>query len=142
MVEHHDRAVLGRQSDEGALERIAGEHRSGWVGRGRLVRRQLTDVGVPSTLAGLLERGAHHEPVAPGVEPVEVPQPWQVPPDADQRALDGILGGVEVAQDPMRHPEQGTGHVRRQELVRLPVAVACPFHQTSVHRTSIVRVSG
>ena len=60
---------------------------------------------------------------------------------SDQRALDGILGGVQVAQDPMRHPEQGTADVVDQELVRLLVAIACPFHQTSVHGTSIVRVT-
>ena len=99
VVEHHDGTVLGSESLEGAVQRDPGGERPRGVRRARLIGRQLTDVGVAPVDASLLERGAHHEPVGPGVEAVEVPQPRQVPPDAHQRALDGILGGVEVAQD-------------------------------------------
>jgi hypothetical protein len=92
-------------------------------------------------MARLVERGSNHQPVSPSVKTVEVLQPRQVPPDVDQRALDGILGGVQVAQDPMRDSEQRTGEMVDQELVRLLVTVPCPFHQTSVHWTSSSRVT-
>ena len=39
---------------------------------------------------GEVDAGMHGEAVEPGVEPVRVAQPGQVPPGSDQRLLDGV----------------------------------------------------
>ncbi len=77
------------------------------VGRSRLgIRhRQGMDLGKldldASALGGpeLIAAGVEEEPVQPGLEAIGIAQSRQVPPAADERLLDGVLGTIRVPQD-------------------------------------------
>jgi hypothetical protein len=72
MVEHHDCAVLGGQSVEGLFKGVASRDGCRGIREAGALERQLADVRVAPSLAGLVERGPHHESIGPGVESVEV----------------------------------------------------------------------
>jgi hypothetical protein len=59
------------------------------------------------------------DPSRPGLEAVRIPQRGELPPDGDERALQGVLGQVVVAQDPGgdgEHPVAGQVDKRRECL--------------------------
>ncbi len=50
-------------------------------------------------MAGRVDAGTDGQPVQPGVEPVRVAQPGDVPPCPDHRLLDGIARELRVPGD-------------------------------------------
>jgi hypothetical protein len=61
-------------------------------------------------------------PPSPGFEPLRVAQPRQLAPGDDQGLLHGVVGGVDVAQDPLGEHEQAPArdHAAALEDVRFP----------------------
>ena len=54
----------------------------------------------------LVHAGSDDETMEPRVEPVRIAEPGQVAPGDHQRVLHGILGPVDVAEDPLRDREE------------------------------------
>ena len=50
----------------------------------------------------------------PGLEAIGLPQARQLAPGRDEGDLQGVLGEVRVAQDPMGHREQRVAHLMHQ----------------------------
>ena len=42
----------------------------------------------------------------PGIEPLDLAEPRELAPGRDERLLHGIIGQVDIAQDPLRDGEQ------------------------------------
>lgn len=69
------------------------------------------------------------DPVEPRVEPFRIAEATHVTPGDHQRVLQGILGSVHVAQDPVGQREQPVRARTDQVDVCLPIAVqsGAPF---------------
>ncbi len=69
----------------------------------------------------------------PGVETVRIAESTQVTPGDHQRVLDGILGPIDIAEDPMRGRVQpvdpGTHQVDKRRLI----PVLCRLDEVAVH---------
>ena len=76
-----------------------------------------------------------HQPVEPGVEPVRIAEAGQVAPGDHQRVLHGILGPVDVAEDPLRDREEPVATRADQVGVCLPVPVSCRLDEIAIHRS-------
>jgi hypothetical protein len=57
----------------------------------------------------------------PGVEPVRIAECPQVTPGDHQRVLNGILGPIDISQDPLCNPEEPVTAHADQVSVSLPV---------------------
>ena len=140
VLEDEDRALVGGQPAEAALELVAvGDPAEGVrlvpadrVGVG-VVGEQPDDRPAAPLAAGLRDAGPNDDPVGPGVEAVRVAQPRQLVPDRDQRLLQGILGEVVVAQDPVGGREQAAGRQAHQRLEGLLVATRRPRYEVTLH---------
>jgi hypothetical protein len=143
VLEDEDCPLLGRQAAEAALELVAIGDRPVLVGcwRDVGVLRQQLDRRAAATLAtGLGDTGSHNQPVAPSVESLRIAQPWQFVPDRDQRLLDGVLGEVVIAEDPVGNGEQASADEPGEGIEGLSLAAPCAFHQVSLHR--VISVDG
>ena len=69
----------------------------------------------------------------PGVEPVRIAECPQVTPGDHQRVLYGILGPIDVSQDPLRDPEEPVTAHADQVGVCLPVPVPCRLDEITIH---------
>jgi len=70
--------------------------------------------------------------VEPRIEPVRIAEPAQITPGDHQRVLQGILGSVDVAQDPLRQREQAIHARAKQVDERRLVAVLGRLHEVVV----------
>ena len=82
------------------------------------------------------EAGSHHQAVEPGVEAVRVAEAGQVTPGDHQRVLHGILGPVDVAEDPLRDRVEPVATRADQVGVCLPVPASCGLHEITIHRVA------
>ena len=124
-MEDDDRAVLRRQLPECALQGIAIVDRDDFVRSARSVDRERPDVGAPPLVSAvLLVTGVDEEPMEPDLEALRVTQPRKLTPGKEECLLDGVLGPLDIAKDPVRDgvaavtvevDERGEG-----------VVVACP----------------
>jgi hypothetical protein len=134
VVQDHHRSVIEGEASKSTVELIAVDDGAQLVRRHRLIGREETDVGRPtSCLAGLRVTGAHEEAVRPGIEACRVAELRKVPPDAQQRLLRRILGKAEVAQNPVRRGQEPIGSRSGEGRERPFVAVLCQFHEIGVH---------
>ncbi len=102
-MQDDDGTVLGSEGSERPLEGIALVNGNGLVGSSRSVDRERSNVGGPPPVATeLLVTGVHDEPVQPHLEATRVTQPWQLAPGEEECLLDGVLGPLDVAKDPIR----------------------------------------
>ena len=142
VVEHHDRAMLGREPVEGARQRIAGSRatpmRPARSARPAAARGRGRAAGGGGPRRARPARRADRSRRRSGRGPVSRGRSRQMSTSARWTASSAASRSRRY---PVRHPEQGTAELSDQELVRLLVPVARPFHQTSVHGTSIVRVT-
>ena len=135
VVEHEQGALLRRQAAEAPLELVAVGDAQEVVGRGRDVHRQDAQVRDAATLALRLgEARADDEAVEPGVEAVRIAEPGQVTPGDDQRFLQGILGPIDVAEDPLGERVEAVAPHPDQVGIRLPVTVPCRLDEFAIHR--------
>ncbi len=74
------------------------------------------------------------EPLEPRIEPVRIAERPQVTPGDHQRVLEGILGPVDVAEDPLCDREQPVGARTDQVDIRLPVAALGRLDEIAIHR--------
>ena len=108
VVQDEDRALFRSESPESTFEKVAPSHSLSGVGGHRFdgdIEWHQMD-GVPARRARELETDADQDPRRPGLEPVDLAQARQFPPGDDERPLDGVVGEIDVAEDPSRDPEQ------------------------------------
>ena len=75
----------------------------------------------------------------PGVEPIGIAQTPEIAPGPDQGVLDGILGGIPVAEDPPRDRVQAVVCRNREGIECLVVAPLCAFDELGRHRCPSLR---
>ena len=106
-MEHEDRPLVGRQPAEPAFEQVPVGDGEQLVGRRRSVDRQHPEVRGSATLARrLADADVDEEALEPRIEAVRIAESPQVTPGDHQRVLEGILGPIDVAQDPLGDREQ------------------------------------
>jgi hypothetical protein len=134
VVEHEDRPLLGRQPSEPAFELVTIGDGEKVIGSCRTVDRQDPQVGDPAALTRRVGQAAvDDETVQPRVEPVRIAESLQVTPGDHQSVLKGILGPVDVAQDPLRDREEPVHPNADQVDVCLPIPVPCRLHEIAIH---------
>ena len=103
VTEHEDRALVGGEPTEPAVELVAIGQGQEIVRCGRVVEREHVEVRDPPALPpGFGDADVREESVDPGVEAVRIAEVRQVPPGDHQRVLQGILGPIDIPEDPIR----------------------------------------
>ena len=69
----------------------------------------------------------------PRVEPGRIAEAPQVTPGDHQRILEGILGPVDIAEDPLRNREETVDAPADQVGEGLLVPVACRLDEIAIH---------
>lgn len=108
VVRHEHGAVVRWEAAERLLELVAVDD-----GERRIHRPRLPGTGVGLELHGRMSTTRACRLVAapnddagqPGIEPAWIAEPRQLAPGDHERLLHGVLGQVEVTQDPPREPE-------------------------------------
>ena len=107
VVEHEDRPFVGRQPAEAALQLVTLTDPEQVVGCGWPIDRQHAKVGRSATLARRVsDADIGDDTVDPRVEPIRIAEPTQVSPGDHQRVLEGILGSIDIAEDPVPEREE------------------------------------
>ena len=134
VVQREHDALVGRQAPEPAFELVPVGDREVFVGRGP-VRRSAAPGGWPRAPfpARLADADVDQEPLEPRVEPVRIAECPQVTPGDHQRILEGILGPIDVAEDPLCDREQPIGTGTDQVDIRLPVAALSRLDEIAIH---------
>ena len=137
-MEHEDRPLIGRQPAEPAFELVPVGDGEQVVGCRRSVDRQHPQVRRPATLARRLgDADVDEEAVEPRIEPVRIAEAPQVTPGDHQRVLEGILGPIDVAQDPLGDREEPVGPSADQVDIRLPIPVLCRLDEVAIHGSQL-----
>jgi hypothetical protein len=122
VMEDEDRPLVGGQPPEPAFEQVTVGDGQQFVGRRRSVDRQHPKVGRTPTLARrLADAHIDEEALKPGVESVRIAEAPQVTPSDHQRVLQGILGAIDIPQDPMGDREETVAPNADQVDKRLPI---------------------
>ena len=134
VMQDEDRPLFGRQPAEPTFEQVPVGDGDQVIGRGRSVDRQHPEIRGAATLARrLVDAFADDESVQPRVESVRIAEPTQVTPGDHQRILEGVLGPIDVAEDPLRGRVE-TVHARADQVdeCRL-VAMLGRLDEVAVH---------
>ena len=100
VVEDHDRPQLRLEAAQGRVELVAVRAWAGPVGDGDIGQRCELHLDDPTpTVPGRVEAGVDGQSMEPGVEPVRVAQPGQVPPGPHHRLLDRVARELRVPED-------------------------------------------
>ena len=122
------------QPPEPAFEQVTVGDGQQFVGRCRSVDRQHPQVGRASTLARrLADAHVDEEALQPGVESVRIAEAPQVAPGDHQCVLQGILGPIDIPQDPMRDRVEPVAPNADQVDKRLPIPALRRLHEISIH---------
>jgi hypothetical protein len=133
-VEHDDGAQVVVERTEGPFDRVSISD----------ARRKVAIVGVMDIDEFDLDRpaadpaehvhaGMDEQPTEPGLEPIRIAKGRQVPPRANERFLDGILGPLGVAGDQPRDDIEPGGDGACQALERAMIPSLRLLHESSVH---------
>ena len=135
VLEHDYRALLGAQPFKGTVELLMVRDGDGRIGLGAITSQEVERRRLATLLAQGVVAGANEDPVRPGLDEVGFPERGEYPPDAKERHLERVAGGVEVAQDPMRNREEAVAQLEGEAGECLPVASLRPLHQGPFHRS-------
>lgn len=134
-----DRPVLDRQSTEHAPDLVSIRERGARVGvRGYRDNGQGNPIASP--ISSLLRDGTEEDSVQPSVEPLRIPQLWQITPAANKGFLNGVRRPVVVPEDQPRHPVHGVDGLGDEDVVRVPVPAPRSSHQLGLGHWSLVDV--
>ena len=134
------RALLHGEFEEGSFELVAIDELAKLVDRRRVIDWQDRDLDRPPLAApNLVLAGVDEEAMEPGVEPLGISQTPEVTPGSDQGVLNGVLGGIPVAEDPPRDRVQAVVCRNREGLEGLVVAPLRALDELGRHRYPSVR---
>jgi hypothetical protein len=74
------------------------------------------------------------EALEPRIEPVRIAEPSQVPPGDHQRILQGILGPIDVAEDPLGDGKEAVASNADQVDERRPIPALRRLDEIAIHR--------
>lgn len=134
VMQDEDRPLIGRKTLEATFQLVAIGQRQQLIGRGRSVDGQDAEIGHATTLAGrVIDAFTDDDASEPGVETVRIAEPAQVSPGDHQRILQGILGPIDVAKDPLCEREQGVDARMHQVDECRPIASLRRTDQVAIH---------
>ena len=134
MTQHENRALLGIQSAETALQLIPVGHGEELVRASRKIGREHVKIRDEAALTHrLMQTRADDEAMEPRVEPFRIAESGQITPGDHQRVLYGILGSVNVAEDPLGDCEEPVAARTDQVGIRLPVAASGRLDEIAIH---------
>ena len=138
-MEHEDRPLFGRQPAEPAFEQVTVGDGEQIVGSGRSVDRQYPKVRGSATLARrMVDADVDEKALEPRIEAVRIAEASKVTPGDHQRVLEGILGPIDVAEDPLSGREEMVLANADQVDVRRPIPVLCRLDEIAVHGLRLV----
>ena len=135
VAQDEDRALFRPESPEATFEKVAPGHGLGGVGGHRCdggIEWHQMDRGA-ARRARELETDADQDPRRPGLEPVGLAQARQFAPRDDERPLDGVVGEIDVAEDPSRDPEQAVPMRPDQDREGVLVTALGQLHEVVIH---------
>ena len=139
VMQDEDGAFIRREPSESALELVAVSNVEESVGRDRPVQGQDPKVRRPTTFTrGLGDADVGQQAVDPGVESTRIAKPRKVTPGDHQRILEGILGSIDVPQDPMCDREEPVATRMDQVHEGLLVAALRRLDEIAIHRRTVV----
>ena len=110
-----------------------------FVGSGRSVDRQDPKVRGSATLARRLgDAHVDEEALEPRIEAVRIAEAPEVTPGDHQRILEGILGPIDIAEDPLCGPKETVLPSDDQVDIRRPIPVLCRLDEIAVHGPRLV----
>jgi len=135
VTEHEDRPLASVEAPKAAVELVAHRDAQEVVGSGRIVERQQAEVrGQPSFPSGLGNANIREKSVDPGVETARIAEVPQITPGDHQRVLQGILGPIDIPEDPVRDCEEAvTARADQVDECRL-ITVLCRLDEVAIHR--------
>ena len=83
--------------------------------------------------ARLRVAGSDEESHRPGVEPIRIAEPRQLTPGDHQRLLHGVLGSVDVAEDPLGDREQPVASRAGQDGEGVSITSLRLLHEIAIH---------
>src|ERR1700693_2273111 len=102
VVKDKERALLGRQTPKATFELVALGDGRRLVRVPRTVGRKSTDMRLPAASPARLHvADTNQESPRPGFESVRIAERRQLTPGDHQRLLHGVLGPIEVPEDPV-----------------------------------------
>ena len=135
VAEHQDRPFARAEAPESTVELVALRDPKEFVGRWRIVERQEAEVRChPPFPPGLGNADVREESVDPGVEAVRIAEVPQITPGDHQRVLQGILGPIDIPEDPMRDREEAVTTRAHQVDERRLVTALSRFDEVAIHR--------
>jgi hypothetical protein len=137
VAEDQDRPLVRLEPPEAAIELVSIRDSQELVRRGRIVDGEHVQVVDPLALpTGFGDADVREKPMDPRVEPVRIAEARQVTPGDHQRFLQGILGPVDVTQDPMGDGEEAaTVQTDQVDECRL-IASLGRHDEIAIHRLS------
>ena len=133
-MEHEDRPLFGRQPAEPAFEQVPVGNGEQVVGGRRSVDWQHPKVGGAAALARRLgDADVDEEALEPRIESVRIAEAPEVTPGDHQRVLEGILGPIDIAEDPLGDREEPVTPSADQVDIRLPIPVLCRLDEIAIH---------
>jgi len=134
VVEHEDRALVRREPSEAALQLVAISHAQQVVRSDRGIEWQDAEIGGATTLTRRLgDANVGEEAMDPRVEPVRIAEARQVPPGDHQRVLQGILGPIDISEDPVREREESVTAELDEVDERRLVSVLRRYDEVAIH---------
>ena len=138
VVEDDDGSMLRRQGPERALQRVPGCYSASDIGCDAGHSAERTDPRRPPAFTPRLDvAGIHDQSIQPGIEALRFTQGWQVPPRAEQGLLDGVLGTIRVAQDPVGKGVAAVNAPGGDRGERIVVTALRPLDQLDVHHATL-----
>jgi len=134
VAQHEQRPLLRCETTEAPLELIPIGDAKVVIAGGGDVHGQDVKVGNEAALTRRLGQArADDEAMEPRVESVRIAEAPQVTPCDHQRFLQGILGPIGVAEDPLRERVEAVATNADQVGVGLPVTVPCRLDEIAIH---------
>jgi len=135
IAKDEDRAFFRLEPSEGPIHDVTVDDALELVGRRVTVDGQYLEPGVPAPVAPrVLDAHVREDALDPEVEPVRIAEVRQVTPGDHQCVLQGILGPVDISEDPSRDREEAIDAPAEQVDERDLVSALRRDHELSIHR--------
>jgi hypothetical protein len=142
VVQDEDGALVRREAPETALELVAVGHSQRRIRRLGPVQREDSQIRHPTSLAGgLLDADVREHAVDPGVESIRIAEARKATPGDHQRVLQGIVGSIDIPEDPMRDREEPITTRMDQVHEGILVTTLRRLDEIAIHRRSVVLTS-
>jgi hypothetical protein len=135
VAEDQDRPFVWCEPPEASIELVPiGDRKELVLGDRRIDGEHVQVVDPLAFPADVGHADIGEEAVDPGVEPVRIAEARQVTPGDHQRVLQGILGPVDITEDPTGNREQAIdATAEKVDKCDLVAALRCD-HELSIHR--------